>query len=118
MAQPSGEDKREARRIGRKFVMRVAVDDGNPWPNWSLVTTSNLSVGGTLFIFDQPVKVGQSLFCKLHFADRQIDCKAKVIRFVGTFQKPLVQVAVGFEWESEKDRVYVEEFAKRYKEYP
>jgi len=114
MDRGSSEDKRSSKRIGRKFMMRVAPDDGNPWPSWSLVTTQDLSAGGALFTFDQAVTVGKRLFCKLHFADHIIDCKATVIRFTG--QKGLVEVAVTFEWASEKDRQAVETFAKLYLE--
>ncbi len=96
--------------------MRVAIDDGNLWPNWSLVTTGNFSAGGALFVFDQPVKEGQKLYCKLHFFDRQIDCRARIIRFMPGFQKPLLQVAVSFEWDNEKDRHFVEEFSKSFQE--
>jgi hypothetical protein len=105
-------DKRGQKRIARAFVMRVAVDDGNPWPKWSLVTTGNVSAGGALFVFDQPVKKGQLLYCKLHFLDRLIDCRARVARLTPGFQKPLLELAVIFEWESEKDRLYLEEFSK------
>lgn len=107
-------DKRSSRRIGRTFVMRVAVDDGNPWPRWSLVTTHDFSAGGALFTVDQPLKKGQNLVCKIHFVTRQIDCKGKVIRLSDTFQKPLYQAAISFEWLDEKDRHYVEDFAKQY----
>jgi len=110
----SGADKRSSRRIGRTFVMRVAIDDGNPWPRWSLVTTHDFSVGGALFTVDQPLKKDQSLLCKIHFVTRQIDCKAKVIRLSDAFQKPLFQVGISFEWADEKDRAYVEDFAKNY----
>ena len=108
------EDKRSSRRIGRTFVMRVAVDDGNPWPRWSLVTTHDFSVGGALFTVEQPLKKGQTLLCKIHFVNRQIDCKAKVIRLSEAFRKPLYQAAIAFEWANEKDRGYVEDFAKHY----
>lgn len=94
--------------------MRVAPDDGNPWPSWSLVTTQDFSAGGTLFVYDQPVREGQRLFVRLQFADRQIECKARVIRFSGS--KPLLNVAVAFEWVHEKDRQAVDEFATRYLE--
>ena len=112
MTQGTPEDKRGSRRIGRKFVMRVAVDSGVQWPVWSLVTTQDFSAGGALFTFDQPVTAGQKLVCKLHFADHIIDCKGKVIRFTG--QKGLIQVAMAFEWANESDRRAVEEFAKTY----
>ena len=108
------EDKRSSRRIKRSFVMRVAVSDGNPWPNWSLVSTRDFSAGGALFILDQPVAEGQTLLCKIHFVGREIVCKAKVIRLTPTFQKPLAEAAIAFEWEDEKDRHYVDDFAKKY----
>ncbi len=108
------DDKRSSKRIKRTFVMRVALDDGNPWPRWSLVTTHDFSAGGALFTVDQPFVQGQALLCKIHFVARQIDCKAKVIRLSAAFQKPLIQAAVAFEWGDEKDRHYIEDFAKHY----
>ena len=96
--------------------MRVAVDDGNPWPRWSLVTTHDFSAGGALFTVEQPLKKGQHLVCKIHFVNREIDCKAKVIRMSEAFRKPLFQAAIAFEWADEKDRHYVEDFAKQYLE--
>ena len=110
----SESDKRSSRRIGRTFVMRVAVDNGNPWPRWSLVTTHDFSAGGALFTVDQPLKKDQDLVCKIHFVTRQIDCKGKVIRLSEAFRKPLYQVAITFEWADEEDRRYVEDFAKHY----
>jgi hypothetical protein len=107
-------DKRSFKRIQRKFIMRVAVDDGNPWPRWSLVTTHNLSAGGALFTFDQPVKEGERLRFKLHFLDREIDCSGSVIRFEPGSQKPLVHMAVSFDWKNEKDREFIEEFSRNH----
>ena len=112
MADDTTDNKREFARIVRRFVLRVAVDDGNLWPKWSLVTTHNLSAGGALFIFDQPVKEGQGLHCRLHFVEREVECKARVIRCTHGFQKPLVEVAVAFEWATESDRVFVADFTR------
>ena len=108
-------DKRAFDRIQRKFVLRVSADD-SPWPLWSMVTTHNLSAGGAQFTIDQKLKVGQPLLIKLHFVDREIDCKGKVSRIADGFQNPLMNLAVTFEWGSEIDREYVEQFVKHYKE--
>lgn len=90
-------DERAFGRIHRSFIMRVAVDDGGPWPRWSLVTTHNLSAGGALFTFDQPVKVGDRLSINIHFLDYEIDCKGRVIRFEPAYREPLCHLAVLFE---------------------
>ena len=112
----SHEDKRSSKRISRTFVMRVAVNDGSSWPKWSMVSTRDFSAGGAFFIMDQPVKPGQALLCKIHFGEREIECKATVIRLTPTFQKPLSEAAVSFDWTNEQDRQYVDEFAKKYLE--
>ena len=106
-------DKRFFKRLARRFILRVALDDGSLLPSWSLVTTDNLSVGGASFVFDQEVRPGQRLLFKLHFLEREIDCCGQVVRIKPVFQKPLAQLAVRFEWENEKDRAYVDEFSKR-----
>lgn len=105
-------DKRQFSRIQRAFLMRIAVDDGNPWPNWSLVSTHNLSAGGALFTFDQKVQAGQSLLCKLHFLDHEIDCRARVIRFEPGYQPPLVHLAVLFEGLTDQQKALVERMGK------
>ena len=109
-------DQRSSKRIARTFVMRVAVDDGNPWPRWSLVTTHDLSAGGALFTVDQPLKKGQFLVCSIHFVNRQIECRAKVTRLSEVYQKPLFQAGIAFVWADEKDRLYIEDFTKQYLE--
>jgi hypothetical protein len=105
-------DKREFQRLGRRFVMRVALNDGNPWPRWSLVTTHNLSAGGASFTFDQSAKEGDSLVCMLHFVDRVIECKAKVIRLEEGTQKPLLRIAVTFEGVSKENQEFIEDYTR------
>lgn len=114
MSPDTPQDNRRSKRIDRKFVLRVTPADGNPRPVWSLVTTQDFSVGGTVFLYDRPVREGDILSCKLQFADKQMQCKAHVIRFTG--RNTMWQVAVAFDWESEKDRQAIEELAKNYLE--
>ncbi len=112
----SGPEQRTSKRISRKFILRVAIDDGNPWPRWSLVTTHNISATGVSFTFDQAAKSGDILLLKIHFVDRVIDCKAKVSRISPGFQKPLVQLAATYMDLGDVDAKFIESFVKDYKE--
>ena len=103
-------DKRTFKRIGRKFIMRISVAQKGHAPVWSLVSTHDLSAGGALFTLDQNVKEGDRLWVKIHFLERVIDCKARVVRFTPGFQKPLVHVGVVFEALEEKDKEFIENF--------
>lgn len=109
------DEKREAKRITRKFVIRVARDNGDPWPSWSLVTTQDISVTGALFTFDQEAKPGDKLFMDIHFGEKIIECKAKVNRIVAGSRKPLLRLAVTFEGLSEADKKHMDDFVKEYK---
>jgi len=109
------EDKRASLRIERQFVLRVTVDDGNPWSRWSLVMTHDLSVGGALFTIDQDVTEGQPLYFRLNFPDREIDCRGKVVRLIPGFKKPLTQLAVSFQWANAVDHDYVKEYTEQLK---
>ncbi len=107
-------DKREFKRIGRKFIMRVGTQLENLFPVWSLVSTHDFSAGGALFTMDQQVKEGDRVWIKIHFLERVIDCRGKVVRLAPGFQKPLVRVGVVFESLSDEDREFIERFCVQF----
>lgn len=109
---PSQPDKRKYHRINKKFVLRVAADGTSAIaPEWTLVTSQNLSAGGVLFTYDRALKAGTSLAFKIHFPDhRSIDCNGKVFRVSARSEKPLVSVAASLEGLGERDRDFIEQY--------
>ena len=77
--------------------------------------THNISAGGAFFTIDQSLPLGQKLICKLNFPGKEIDCKAEVVRLGEGFTKPLAQMAVVFQWNTEQERQFVEEFTRKFK---
>ncbi len=110
------EDKRASKRIGRKFIMRVGADLKSRVPVWSLVSTHNFSASGALFTMDQEVKIGEQVWIKVHFLERVIDCRGRVVRFGPGFQKPLVLVGIVFESLEIGDKEFIEHFCSQFKE--
>ncbi len=116
MAPTPHEDKRAFKRIRRQFVIRVGVaDPKNGAPIWSMVSTHNFSAGGALFTLDQSVEEGEQLLIKIHFLERVIDCKARVVHFDLGFQKPLINVGIVFEALQDTDREFIEYFCDHFK---
>ena len=112
----SSENKRAFKRITRQFILRVRADLKCVVPVWSLVTTHDLSAGGALFTMDQAVRLQEDVAIKIHFLDRVIECRGRVVRLTPGFQRPLVQVGVVFENMQQKDKEFVEQFCSTYKQ--
>ena len=115
MSSAQTPDNRAFKRVTRQFVMRVRADLKSIVPVWSLVTTQDLSAGGALFTMDQNVHLKEQLMIKIHFLDRVIECKARVVRLTPGFQRPLLQVGVLFEDMPEKDKEFIVNFCGTYK---
>ena len=83
---------------------------------WNLVTAHNLSAGGALFTTDENVRLNDQMWIKIHFLDRVIECKGRVVRQTPGSQRPLLQVGVIFEEIQKKDKEYIELFCASFKQ--
>ena len=108
----AGQERRRARRLYKRFVLRVALFEEKPL-KWSHVTIHNLSSTGVLFTFDRQVRQGMLLCLKIDFPDRVIECLGRVVRMVGPPTALFRDVAVHIEGLSAADRSYVQEFVNK-----
>ena len=105
-------ERRRARRLYKRFILRVAPFGDQPL-RWSYVTIHNLSSTGTLFTFDRQAYEGMLLHLRIDFPDRIIDCLGRVIRMTGLREGKFCDIAVQIEGMTSQDRDYVEEFVRR-----
>ena len=106
------EEKRQSRRIHKRFILRAAVFGEQPL-RWSYVTIHNLSSSGSFFTFDRPVRVGDLLYFKIDFPDRVIECMGRVRRLTGLREGKFQDIGASFEGIRPEDRNYVDEFVDK-----
>lgn len=109
--EPSGSEQRRAKRINRRFVLRVAVFSKEPLA-WSHVMIRNLSSSGIYFAYERPIQVGQMLVFKVDFPDRIIECLGMVVRVESGPGGLFSNVAAKFQGMGEAERDYIEAFVK------
>lgn len=110
----SYDDQRRARRINRKFILRVAVFTKEPL-TWSHVTIRNLSSTGIYFSYDRPVEMGQMLVFKVDFPDRLVQCMGMVVRIERGPGGLFSNVAARFQGMDAAESEYIERFVLNWK---
>jgi hypothetical protein len=105
-------DKRQFRRLDKKFVLRVAPKGERETisPDWTIVTSKNISAGGVYFTYDRALNHGTPLSFKIHFPEKTIDCKGTVYRTSPSPFQPLVNVAAKLEGLGHTDRDFIEQY--------
>ena len=106
-------DKREHRRLDKKFVLKVAPEGEKQIVSrqWTLVTSKNISAGGVLFTYDRRLREGTPLTFNIHFPKKTIDCAGVVRRSSPSSVQPLVNIAARLDGLSGIDREFIEQYA-------
>ncbi len=106
-------DKREYRRLDKKFVLKVAPEGETHTVShqWTLVTSKNISAGGVLFTYDRRLREGTLLTFRIHFPKRTIDCAGVVRRSSPSAIQPLVNIAARLDGLSGDDREFIEQYS-------
>ena len=87
-------EKRKNDRIDKKILLRVSMQEKNGVPEWTIVTSKNISSSGVLFGYNKRLEKGTPLYLRIHFPDHAIDCTATVRRTSPGVHEPLTDVAV------------------------
>ena len=115
MTDPQGpQEHRRAKRIARKFVLRVALFSKEPLA-WSYVTIRNLSSSGIFFSYDRPIEMGQSLVFKIDFPDRILECVGRVTRVEHGPAGLYTNVAATFQGMDDAQQRYIETFVQSWR---
>ena len=101
-------EKRKHDRIDKKILLRVSMQEKDGAPEWTIVTSKNISANGVLFGFNQKLDRGTPLYLRIHFPDQAIDCTATVRRTSPGIQEPLTDVAVALKGLEKSDREVIE----------
>ena len=106
------DERRAARRVRRRFILRVAAFGEQP-PLWSLVTIHNLSSTGALFTYDKPVRVGLLMLFRIDFPGRVIECMGRVRRLADAREHGCQDVGASFEGIRPQDKKYIDDFIEK-----
>ena len=105
------DEKRKHTRTDRTILVRVAPQqDSGAAPQWTIVSSKNLSAGGLLFGFDRQLERGTPLYVRIHFPDRSIDCNAMVQRSSPGVMGPLTNVAISLKGLEKGEREFIRRF--------
>ena len=104
-------DKRKHERIEKKVLVKVSTqeNDGGA-PQWTIVTSKNISMGGLLFGFNKKLDRGTPLYLRIHFPDQSIDCTATVRRTIPGTYEPLNDVAVSLKGLEKNEQALIEKY--------
>ena len=103
-------DKRKHERIDKKILLRVSLQEKDGAPEWTIVTSKNVSASGILFGYNQRLKQGTPLYLRIHFPDHSIDCTATVRRTSPGIYEPLNDVAVSLKGLEKNERELIESY--------
>ena len=104
-------EKRKHDRIDKKILLRVSMQEKDGAPEWTIVTSKNISASGVLFGYNKKLERGTPLYLRIHFPDHAIDCTATVRRTSPGIQEPLMDVAVSLKGLEKKDKQVIEAHA-------
>ena len=86
-------EKRLHRHIRSKLVLRISEKDQEvSVPDWTVVTSRNLSTNAVIFNYKRPLFAGMRLDVRIHFPEKTIRCEAYVVRSRPGSIEPLVQI--------------------------
>ena len=103
-------DKRKHERIDKKILLRVSLQEKDGAPEWTIVTTKNISASGILFGYNQRLDRGTPLYLRIHFPDQSIDCTAMVRRTSPGVYEPLNDVAVSLKGLEKNEQDLIERY--------
>ena len=101
-------EKRKHDRIDKKVLLRVSMQEKDGAPEWTIVTSKNISSSGVLFGYNKKLDRGTPLYLRIHFPDHAIDCTATVRRTAPGVVAPLTDVAVSLKGLEKTDRDIIE----------
>ena len=104
------EEKRKHVRIEKKVLLRIASQQNGTAPQWTLVSTKNISAGGLVFGYDRELERGTPLYVRIHFPSRAIDCNATVRRSSSGIIEPLNDVAVSLKGLDKGEKDFIRRF--------
>ena len=103
-------DKRKHERIDKKILLRVSLKEKDGAPEWTIVTSKNISASGILFGYNQRLDQGTPLYLRIHFPDQSIDCTATVRRTSPGTYAPLSDVAVSLKGLEKGEQELIERY--------
>ena len=101
-------DKRKHERIDKKILLRVSLSEKDGAPQWTIVTSKNISASGILFGYNQKLDKGTPLYLRIHFPEQSIDCTATVRRTSPGMYEPLNEVAVSLKGLDKTEQEFIE----------
>ena len=104
------DDKRKHVRSDKKILLRVAPQKDGTAPQWTIVSSKNISASGLLFGFDRALTRGTPLVVRFHFPSRDIDCNATVQRSAPGQLQPLTEVAISLKGLEKEERDFIQKF--------
>lgn len=115
MDEAEGEKQERAKRIRKRFMLRVAALSDDPL-RWSYCTIHNLSASGILFTYDRSIAIGAYLYLKIDFPDRLVECTGQVTRVAGGDAGMVKDVGVRFIQILHLDQEFIDRFVEHYKD--
>ena len=104
------EEKRKHTRTDKKILLRVASQQNGAAPQWTIVSSKNISAGGLLFGYDRELERGTPLYVRIHFPNRAIDCNATVRRSTPGIYGPLTDVAISLKGLEREEKDFIQSF--------
>ena len=101
-------EKRKHDRIDKKILLRVSLQEKDGAPEWTIVTSKNISASGVLFGYNRRLERGTPLYLRIHLPDHAIDCTATVRRTSPGALEPLTDVAVTLKGLEKNDRELIQ----------
>ena len=101
-------EKRKHDRMDKKVLLRVSMQEKDGAPEWTIVTSKNISANGVLFGYNKRLERGTPLYLRIHFPDHSLDCTATVRRSTPGIVEPLTDVAVSLKRLEKKEQHLIE----------
>ncbi len=105
-----GQEKRKYKRVGKQYMARFKIrsDEAQEMEShdWDPVILKNLSVGGTLFFYNEELEIGTLIYLKIYVPKALliINCVAKVIRIDKPKSTSMFCIATEFTEIDEKEK--------------
>ena len=103
-------DKRKHERLDKKILLRVSLQEKDGAPEWTIVTSKNISSSGILFGFNRKLERGTPLYLRIHFPEYSLDCTATVRRTSPGAYEPLSDVAVSLKGLEKSEQQLIERY--------
>jgi hypothetical protein len=104
-------EKRKHPRIDKKILLKIAQRWNEQVPDWTMVTSKNISAGGVLFGCGAAMRRGESLYLTMYFPGHTIHCTGVVQRTAPGPHAPLQNIAVSFRGLEKEDLELIDAYA-------